>query len=127
MIVSLQTEFLYHFSLDILLKLSHLALKKTLVIYDCLQSKFWQNNDVESLDSTTLIFTFYVEHCKVQTFWETHKIWKNLPHGFDKSADLPSKRLNHEEDFFKLCVLLKKSELYHVYAVLDPALNVHTV
>ena len=55
------------------------------------------------------------------------KFEKNLPHGFDKSADLLSKRQNHEEDFFKLCVLLKKSELYHVYAVLDPALNVHTV
>ena len=25
---------------------------------------------------------------KVRTFWETHKIWNNLPHGFDKSADL---------------------------------------
>ena len=46
---------------------------------------------------------------KVQTFWETHKIWKNLPHGFGKSAD---QRQNHEEDFFKSCVLLKKSELY---------------
>ena len=30
---------------------------------------------------------------------------------FDKSADLLSKRQNHEEYFFKLCVLLKKSEL----------------
>ena len=49
---------------------------------------------------------------KVWTFWETHKIWKNLPRGFDKSADLLSKRQNHEEDFFKLCVLLKKFELY---------------
>ena len=29
----------------------------------------------------------------------------------DKSADLLSKPQNHEEDFFKLCVLLKKSEL----------------
>ena len=28
---------------------------------------------------------------KVRTFWETHKIWKSLPHGFDKSADLLSK------------------------------------
>ena len=37
---------------------------------------------------------------------------KNLPHGFDKSTDLLSKRQNHEEDFFKFCVLLKKSELY---------------
>ena len=25
---------------------------------------------------------------KVRTFKETHKIWKNLAHGFDKSADL---------------------------------------
>ena len=36
---------------------------------------------------------------KVRTFWEALKIWKNLPHGFDKSADLLSKRQNHEEDF----------------------------
>ena len=40
------------------------------------------------------------------------KFEKNLPHGFDKSADLLSKHQNHEEDFFKSCVLLKKSELY---------------
>ena len=39
------------------------------------------------------------------------KFEKNLPHGFDKSADLFSKRQNHEEDFFKLRVLLRKSEL----------------
>ena len=50
--------------------------------------------------------------CNVRTFWETHKIWKNLPHGFEKSPDLLSKRQNHEEDFFRLCVLLKKSKLY---------------
>ena len=49
---------------------------------------------------------------KVRTVGETHKIWKKLPHGFDKSADLLSKHQNHEEDFLKLCVLLKKSELY---------------
>ena len=39
------------------------------------------------------------------------KFEKNLPHGFDKSADLLNKRQNHEEDFFKGCVLLRKSEL----------------
>ena len=33
---------------------------------------------------------------------------KNLSHGFD----VLSKCQNHEEDFFKLCVLLRKSELY---------------
>ena len=26
------------------------------------------------------------------------EIWKNLPHGFDKSADLLSKHQNHEDD-----------------------------
>ena len=52
-----------------------------------------------------------IEGRKVRNFRETHKIWKNLPHGFDKSAYLLSKRQNHEEDFFKLCVLLRKSEL----------------
>ena len=40
------------------------------------------------------------------------KFEKNIPHGFDKSADLLSKRQKHEEDFFKLCALLRKSELY---------------
>ena len=50
---------------------------------------------------------------KVLTFWETYKIWKNhLSNGYDKSADLLSKRQNHKEDFFKLCALLKKSGLY---------------
>ena len=40
---------------------------------------------------------------KIQTFWETHNIWKNLPHGFDKSTDLLSqKRQNHEQDFFQI-------------------------
>ena len=40
------------------------------------------------------------------------KFEKNLPPGFDKSADLLSKHQKHDEDFFKLCVNLKKSELY---------------
>ena len=25
----------------------------------------------------------YGPHIKVRTFWEAHKIWKNIPHGFD--------------------------------------------
>ena len=54
---------------------------------------------------------------KVRTFWETHKIKKkNLPHGFDKSADLLGKRQNHE-DFFKLCVLLKMFEPYNDWQI----------
>ena len=28
------------------------------------------------------VFMNYLE-CKVWTFWEAHKIWKNLPHGLD--------------------------------------------
>ena len=63
---------------------------------------------------------------KVRTFWETHKIWKNLPHG--KSADLLSKCQNHEEDFFKLRELLKKSvgtflNMLHLYH----SLKSHTI
>ena len=33
------------------------------------------------------------------------KFEKNLPHGFDKSADLLSKRQNYEKDFFKVRTL----------------------
>ena len=72
--------------------------------------KLWQeatrvhtNNE----DSNPKTFSF-----KVRTFWETQKIWKNLLHGFDKSAVLLSQRQNQKEDLFKLCVHLKKSELY---------------
>ena len=49
---------------------------------------------------------------KVRTSWETHKIWKNLPHGFVKSADLLSKRQNHEDDFLKFRVCFSKSPNY---------------
>ena len=58
------------------------------------------------------LFLMHIFQCKVRTFRESHKIWKNLPHGVDKSGDLLSKRQNHKEFYFKLCVLLKKSELY---------------
>ena len=36
------------------------------------------------------------------------KIKKNLPHGFDKSADLLSKRQKHEEDFFQIMCASQK-------------------
>ena len=45
---------------------------------------------------------------KVRTFRETHKIWKNLPHGFDISADLLSKRQNHEEHVFQIMCASQK-------------------
>ena len=63
-------------------------------------------------DRSRCFFLLGMKPSKVRTFWEAHIIWKNLPSAFDKSADLLSRRQNHEEDFFKLCVLLKKSELY---------------
>ena len=36
------------------------------------------------------------------------KFEKNLPHGFDKSADLLSKCQNHEEDFFQIMCVSQK-------------------
>ena len=54
---------------------------------------------------------------KVWTFWETFKIWKNLPHGFDKSADLHSKRQNHEEDFFIMCASQKIRTLFEILEI----------
>ena len=42
------------------------------------------------------------------------KFEENLPHGSDKSADLLSKHQNHEEDFFKICVLIKLYILYKI-------------
>ena len=36
------------------------------------------------------------------------KFEKNLPYGFDKSADLLSKRQNHEEDFFQMLCASQK-------------------
>ena len=49
---------------------------------------------------------------KVQTFWEAHIIWKKFPHGFDVYEVKQLIYQNHEEDFFKSCVFLWKSELY---------------
>ena len=49
---------------------------------------------------------------KVQTFWETHKIWKNLPRGFDKSADLLNKRQNLKEDFFEIMCASQKVQTF---------------
>ena len=54
---------------------------------------------------------------KVRTFWEAHMIWKNLPHGFDVDQLICQ---NHEEDFFKFCVFLRKSELYEGTYTVNP-------
>ena len=61
----------------------------------------------------TIIWYYYSEELISMVKFglsEKHTFEKKIPHGFDKSADILSKRQNH--DFFKLCVLLKKSELY---------------
>ena len=42
---------------------------------------------------------------------EALKVWKDLPHGFDKTVDLLSKRQKNEEDFFKICMLFRKAKL----------------
>ena len=52
-----------------------------------------------------------VPNIKFGLFEKHSKFQLNLSYGFDKSADLLRKRQNHKEDFFKICVLLKKSEV----------------
>ena len=39
----------------------------------CFLKKATKNDEIFTVDLTL----------NVRTFWETHKIWKNLPHGFD--------------------------------------------
>ena len=56
-----------------------------------------------------LNFGLYEKHTKFE---------KDSPH----SPDLLGKRQNHEEDFFKLCAFLKKSQLYQL---LTFQLNTH--
>ena len=62
--------------------------------------------------------TFKLESSKVSNFYwfvklglsEKHtRFEKNLPHGFDKSADLLSKWQNHEEDFSNYVCFSKSS------------------
>ena len=72
-----------------------------------------QNKRVRSEDS--LIYYMknggkfsHLFHGKVRTFWEEHKIWKKSSSWF---GHLLSKCPNHEEDFFKLFLFLRKSEL----------------
>ena len=45
------------------------------------------------------------------------KFKKNLPHGFDKSADLLSKRQNHEEDFFQIMCASHKVRTLQNYKI----------
>ena len=64
-------------------------------------SKFYKPETIDNRLATPI---------RVGTFQEAHKIWKNLFHGLDIWV---SKRPNnHEGDFFKFCVILRKSELY---------------
>ena len=67
--------------------------------------KFWNKRALFSIRhnfSVLVKFGLSEKHTKFE---------KNLPYGFDKSADLLSRRQNHKADFFKLFVLFKTSEL----------------
>ena len=77
-------------------------------------TKSWEPSKIYQLPSTDNPVKFHqlwhsFASFKVRTFWETHKIWKILPNGFDKSADLLSKHQNHGEDFFSNYVCFSKS------------------
>ena len=71
--------------------------------------KLWSEFMKENLS----IFTHFTNNMRsIINFGlsEKHtKIWKNVPRGFDGFK--VSKCQNHEEDFLKFCVLLRKSEL----------------
>ncbi len=56
-------------------------------------NKSWKCAASILINSYYHLLWFYHHHLlfKVWTFWEPHKILKNLPRGFDKSADLLSK------------------------------------
>ena len=86
---------------------------------------FWEAHKIKKKSSSYFVHLLG----KVQLFWEGHKNLRTLPHGFDIflvnvktmrkivqtfvafSEKLNFKRPKHEEDFFKFCVLLRKSEL----------------
>ena len=72
----------------------------------------FKNPSKSSLNSFTFLQKSNLFYLKFGLSEKHTKFEKNLPHGFEKSAELLSKRQNHDEDFFKLCALLKKSELY---------------
>ena len=101
-------QILTHFRLDIL---HQLQLTKVVIIPAQLKLSSLSAAPVMPNKFFLQQHLFNKNPIKVWTFWETHKIWKNLPYGFDKSADLLSKRQNHKADFFKLCVVFKQSEL----------------
>ena len=63
------------------------------------------------LSTWKLVRSFWQKQLTVKfRFSEKHtKIWKINPYGFDKSADLLSKRQNHEGDFFSNYVCFSKS------------------
>ena len=55
---------------------------------------------------------------KVQLFWEGHKNFRNLPHGFDVH-----KCQNHEEDCANFCGLLRNAELYQELEIMHCRLD----
>ena len=56
------------------------------------------------------------------------KFEKNLPRGFDKSADLLSKRQNNEEDFFQImCPSLNFNVLFQCQITPANCIDVNTL
>ena len=110
-IIWLINEFLYGFNYAIDELISHFMKNGILfpnVFWPTLRKKC--SSDPETVKGQN-IFLNRMFFLKFGLSEKHSKFWKNLPHGFDKSADLLSKRQNHEEDFFKICVLPRKSKL----------------
>ena len=89
---------IFHYYLGGNLNLRTKMLKKPSLVFDWFYSDFLSRfrSKAPPLKHNSL------NSFKVWTFWETHKIWKNLPRVFDKSADILSKCQNHEEFFFQI-------------------------
>ena len=68
------------------------------MVYD----KWFQSSDFFDIAIFPLALNCLLTAIKFNLIEKHTKFERNLPHGFDKSADLLSRRQNHEEDFFKL-------------------------
>ena len=95
-----------------------LALKQSKIVPIFDQSKLkklWATKAVVTLDLNNASLNQFLDCFRYSAIIlkfelsENHtEFEKNLTHGFDKSADLLSKRQNHEEDFFKIMCASQK-------------------
>ena len=78
------------------------------------QALFYRTDGTRSFKFLTQALNsvcLFIAYVHLQTFWETHKNWKNLPHALDVYFKV-IKCSKHEEDCANFCVLFRKSELY---------------